>query len=109
MTAHDTCPSPAKPARLRSGEWGARVGTEDVGRGDVLVITTRAGKSWEAEVSRVVWSGDGQALVETRSLDAKPAKKKSRRAHSSGRCSDCGIKLETWHDGYSMGLCHDCL
>lgn len=33
---------------------------------------------------------------------------KAQKAHRSGRCSECGTKLETWHDGFHAGLCHDC-
>lgn len=32
----------------------------------------------------------------------------TKRAHESGRCRDCGTQLETWHDGFHAGLCHDC-
>lgn len=33
----------------------------------------------------------------------------TKRAHESGRCRDCGTQLETWHDGFHAGLCHDCV
>lgn len=32
----------------------------------------------------------------------------AKQAHRSGRCRECGTKLETWHDGFHAGLCHDC-
>jgi len=57
---------PATPTKLRSGEWGAKVqGT--VRQGDTITITTRAGKSWTSSVAKVVWSGDGVAIVATQS------------------------------------------
>ena len=54
----------ATPAKLKDGSWGARV----VGApnpGDVVVVTTKAGKTWQARVERVVWQGDGVALCVT--------------------------------------------
>ncbi len=58
----------ASPTKLRSGEWGAKVkGT--VTPGDAIHITTKAGKSWTATVGKVVWSGEGVAIVTTRSTD----------------------------------------
>lgn len=62
----------ATPTKLRSGAWGARVEGEPT-VGDKVTITTRGGKSWEAEVSRVLWTGDGVALCATKSLD-RPAR-----------------------------------
>ena len=58
----------ASPIRLRSGEWGARVQGSAV-EGASIKVTTRAGKSWQAFVSRVVWSGSGITIVSTRSLE----------------------------------------
>lgn len=56
----------ATPAKLKSGEWGARVqGQVDVG--DSITITTKSGKSWIATVTKVVWSGNGVSLVATES------------------------------------------
>lgn len=61
----------ATPAKLRDGSWGARI-QGAVSVGDVVKITTKAGKSWEARVSSVVWSGEGVTLVATASLDRAP-------------------------------------
>lgn len=76
----------ASPAKLRDGTWGARV-TSSVSVGDTVTITTRAGKSWDARVVRVVWSGSGVTLCATESLDRRPT------AHRHGGCgcpcSDC--------------------
>ena len=58
----------ASPIRLRSGEWGARVQGSAV-EGASIKVTTRAGKSWQAFVSKVVWSGSGITIVSTRSLE----------------------------------------
>jgi len=57
----------ASPAKLRSGAWGARV-KGIASAGDVITITTRAGKSWDARVARVVWRGDGISLCATEKL-----------------------------------------
>lgn len=51
----------ATPAKLKSGEWGARVaGTAKPG--ERLTIKSKTGKSWNAIVERVVWSGNGVSL-----------------------------------------------
>lgn len=57
----------ASPAKLRNGSWGARVRSESVHPGDVVTITTKAGKSWTATVERVLWHGDGVSLCATAS------------------------------------------
>lgn len=62
----------ATPTKLRSGAWGAKV-AGSVRPGEVVTITTRSGKSWQARVSKVVWSGDGVTIVATQSLDRAPA------------------------------------
>jgi hypothetical protein len=54
----------ATPAKLRSGAWGARVAGR-ASEGDLLTITTRAGKSWQATVAKVVWRGSGVTLCAT--------------------------------------------
>jgi len=88
MNAHTTS---ATPAKLRSGAWGARVqGT--VAEGDVVTITTRAGKSWQARVTRVVWTGEGVAICATESIDrpSRPSSPSSPRTHGhSSGCSRC--------------------
>lgn len=64
----------AKPIKLRDGSWGACIqGT--VEEGEIVTITTRAGKEWGAQVTRVVWSGerDGKPLsiLATRSIESR--------------------------------------
>jgi len=75
----------ATPCRLRSrpGAWGARIVTDGCpGEGDTLTVHTRSGKSWEARITDVVWSGEDKVtgkmvfLVATKSLS---------RPRSSGR------------------------
>lgn len=45
------------PAKLKSGEWGAHVNTQEVNPGDVVHIETKSGKTWEDMIERVVWKG----------------------------------------------------
>jgi hypothetical protein len=66
----------ATPTKLRSG-WGAKVQSEDVAVGQVVTITTKAGKSWQARVTKVVWSGDGTSLCETASLDRSASRSRN--------------------------------
>ena len=62
----------ASPTKLRTGDWGARVKGAPVSEGDVITIVARSGKSWDARVTRVVWSGDGVTICATASLDRRP-------------------------------------
>lgn len=55
----------AKPKKLRDGTWGAVVESTNVREGVVLTVQTRAGKTWQAEVTRVVWSGNGASICKT--------------------------------------------
>jgi hypothetical protein len=68
----------ASPAKLKNGSWGARV-RGDVTEGDTITITTRGGKSWDARVTKVVWSGEGVAVCATESLagDAAAAERRA--------------------------------
>jgi hypothetical protein len=61
----------ASPTKLRSGEWGAKVqGAPKVG--DEITIQTRGGKSWTAQVTRIIWSGDDVAICATSSSSGRP-------------------------------------
>src|SRR5690606_27312903 len=57
----------ATPTKLKNGSWGARVASTYVRAGDIVRITTRGGKSWDAEITKVVWSGNGVSICATRS------------------------------------------
>ena len=61
-----------KPRKLRDGSWGAAV-QDIVEVGEVIEINTSTGKSWDARVTRIVASGNGDggawSLVATESLD----------------------------------------
>lgn len=98
----------ATPTKLRSGAWGARVDTSDVSVGDIVTITTRGGKSWDARVTAVVWSGEGAAIVATESLDRAPSapRSSSRRRGTWTGCS-CGSVEEYERDGDCFSCRHD--
>ena len=74
---------PARPKKLRSGEWGAWVETPSVRKGDRIKVTTRAGKSWSATVDKVIWTGSDGAIVATDSGGG------SSRSRSRQRCDEC--------------------
>ena len=88
----------AKPKKLRNGQWGAVVDGV-VSSGDTITITTAAGKSWTATVSRVIWVGGGVSIVATRS-------------RSSEMCADCGERTGTVDAPDSSGIiasvCRQC-
>lgn len=76
----------ATPAKLRDGTWGARVtGTPSVG--DLVTITTKAGKTWDARVNRVIWTDGKVALCATVSTD-RPSSPRDRNPsnHNCPRC-----------------------
>lgn len=75
----------ATPAKLKTGAWGARLASDksaDDLTGATITIRTRAGKTWQAQVERVIWTGSDKRtgeqvhLLATRSLgtarDRKP-------------------------------------
>lgn len=88
----------AAPTKLRSGAWGARV-TGTVAVGDVVTITTRAGKSWQARVTQVVWTGSGVSVCATESFDrgASPARPAPRNRGRRTGCS-CGSREDQHGD-----------
>ena len=56
------------PAKLRSGAWGVRIENSeeyDILEGDTVRITTRAGKTWETTIGKVVWSNAEVTLANT--------------------------------------------
>lgn len=56
------------PAKLRSGAWGVRIENSeeyDILEGDTVRITTRAGKTWETTIGKVVWSNEEVTLATT--------------------------------------------
>lgn len=105
----------ATPAKLRNGNWGARV-SGSVREGDSIEITTKAGKSWMATVAKVVWSGNGISIVATKSRKSNsgytPAVRNSRgyvteRGHHDGYCGyDCPVTGRKCCP--ENGPCHDC-
>lgn len=94
----------ATPTKLRNGNWGAKVkGT--VREGDSIQITTRAGKSWVASVSKVIWSGQGVSIVATGSAGS------GSRKNNRGRECDCGACEDLISHGYRPGAritCSNC-
>ena len=74
---------PATPAKLKSGEWGARVAGE-IKAGETVTITAKSGKSWTATISRVVWSGNGVSIC-----SLAPQARKSRSNGNYWICPAC--------------------
>jgi len=95
----------ATPAKLRSGDWGAKV-QGSVSCGDTIHITTRSGKEWDATVSHVVWAGDGVAIVATQSHDRQ---RTGGRGHARGTWTGCacGSVEEYERDGDCASCKHD--
>lgn len=70
----------ASPAKLRNGDWGAKV-SGPVQAGDTVTITTRSGKTWESEIADVLSSTDGISLCTT---VQRSSRRSSRRRMGSG-------------------------
>jgi len=77
--------------------------------GDTVTITTRGGKSWDAVVDAVVWSGDNVAICATRSLD-RVAPKAAAPTYRPVRGQDyCGYPCPvTRQRCTASNPCHDC-
>lgn len=98
---------PATPTKLRNGDWGARVASSNVREGDIVRITTRGGKSWEAEVMKVIWRGEGVSIcatssIATSSIASSTGHRAPRRSATRTGCP-CGSVIEyskptdCWH------------
>lgn len=94
---------PATPTKLRNGDWGARVHSATVRAGDIVRITTRAGKSWDAEVLKVIWRGEGTSICATRSIGGGSAGYRAPRKSATRTGCPCGSVIEysqptdCWH------------
>jgi formamidopyrimidine-DNA glycosylase len=99
----------ATPTKLRDGSWGARV-KGAVNAGDVVTIKTSTGKTWDAKVEAVLWSGDGVSLCKTSSLDRAPAPSSgSRFTRRTGGCRGCGGPIRhAKHHRAMEGYCGSC-
>ena len=100
----------ASPIKLRNGSWGAKARSASVQAGDTVEITTKAGKSWTATVTKVVWTGDGVAICATESNDRPRSPQRggsgrSRRGTWTG-CS-CGSVEEYERDSDCRSCQHD--
>jgi hypothetical protein len=87
---------PASPAKLHNGDWGCRT-RSDVQVGDIVAITTRAGKSWDARIEQIVWKNDEIALCATASLDRQSGCSRCRRTATRTAqiwedCEYCGTE-----------------
>lgn len=92
----------ATPTKLKNGSWGARVASTYVRAGDIVRITTRGGKSWDAEITKVVWSGNGVSICATRSIGSSTGRRAPRNSTTRTGCR-CGSVVEyskptdCWH------------
>lgn len=95
----------ATPAKLHNGNWGAKVQGKVV-KGDIVTITTRSGKSWDAIVQRVVWSGEGVCICATESMDRTHVRPQVQHSY---RRECCGYPCPVTHRRCtSSDPCHDC-
>ncbi len=96
----------ASPIKLYSGEWGARVsGAASIG--DIVTITTRGGKSWDARVIAVQHASGDATVCSTESLEPRPAK--PARGRGRGRGGSSYSRLSSGAEIYTNrgGRCED--
>ena len=84
----------ASPRKLRTGEWGVSIQTDEYAAGTLIAteVTTRAGKTWE-QITEVVWVGDGFALGRRSEeymapASTRPARVETRNVRCTSR-NDC--------------------
>lgn len=93
----------ATPTKLKDGSWGARVWKAHVEVGDILTITTKAGKQWDAAVDEIVSGGGPGAdltivrIVSLAGLRSRPVAK----------CEDCG-SVDCYESDHGL-LCDACV
>lgn len=95
----------AKPRKLADGSWGATVQGRAF-EGDRIRITTRSGKSWEAQVTGIVRFQGSETVVRTMSLDERPRARRPRQSSYSEFCG--GICPVNGHRCTRNNPCHDC-
>lgn len=116
MTA--TATLTATPRKLRSGDWGAAVQSADVKLGDRVLITTKAGKTWEAEVNQIVWRGPDVTLVATASsrsahyargrYGVDTTRRRTRECRSCGCTDPTCVRNGRCTGGPDFDPCFDC-
>lgn len=105
-------PKSARPTKLRDGTWGATVDGKPR-LGEVVCICTAAGKTWEAKVTRIVWSGNGVTICATESVNQRRAGRITFAPASPAKLrlvgESCGYRCPVGGHICTPGNpCHDC-
>lgn len=102
------------PTKLRNGSWGAK-GPASIERGDIVTVTTRSGKSWDAHVDGVVWTNGEISILATSSAGPDRTPRSTSRtisgATSGGTRTGCSCGSREDADGNLMSLqtaCWNC-
>lgn len=94
----------ASPTKLRDGSWGARVNgcTREGAR---IRIQTKAGKTWDAIVTKIVWEDRSKnvSIVATRSASPAPQRHPRHRDIDTG----CPTGGDCWSFGH-IRHCRSC-
>ena len=81
----------ATPLKLQNGGWGAKVSGVPKA-GERISITANSGKSWEATVERVLWTGEGISICSTSSVSkGHSSSARGNRAPHRRSCPNCGL------------------
>lgn len=98
---HTTPSTEARPAKLDSGEWGARVTGGKVAVGDTITVVTSKGRRWQAVVTAIISESDGAMVVATREANA-PLRARGRSGKRRCRATGCSATAVT------RGYCERC-
>ena len=97
----------ATPIKLRSGDWGAKIEgcvPEILSRGEEIQIQTRAGKTWNTRIDKIVWSHSDKKIA----IVALASKTKSRREPCANCDTGRGIHLRRDSSGLEAKVCNIC-
>ena len=109
MNATLTATLAATPTKLKTGAWGAKVTSQTVRTGDLITITTRAGKSWTAHVAKVLWTGDGVAICSTSTSPSGRTTRRNTTHRDVGGRDICGYPCPvSGRRCTASDPCHDC-
>ncbi len=102
----------ASPTKLRDGSWGANVPSDNVSVGDIITVSTRSGKSWDAEITHILWIGNSKygkhkvSICATKSIERRPAQSSGGSYEPEYCYYPCPVSGRKCCS--ANGPCHDC-
>jgi formamidopyrimidine-DNA glycosylase len=95
--------------KLKSGNWGIRVQSEEVEAGNEIPVTKKSGETKIEVVERVLWTGNGISLCAIRQSQYSCSSSRSSYTRRRGGCRDCGGPIvDARHHRAMHGYCGAC-